>query len=515
MARRVKISSKMARLLFNGCDPDYIRDVCHASCCDSKTHPLGCVVTIHPSEQPEIELLGGVVRDGLLLPRSGEKRCPFKQADNLCGIHFSGHKPLGCIASPFTLNRNDTLIVRNRYRLLKCYNDGRKQPAYIAFRASLDMLFGADEAQRICDHLDGGGGDLYATIDKDTYRMLHDNDEIKHKATKRKDSRAIKDHAWQAEHLARPQAKIRTENRLTWVAGTRERSQLDETSRKNLSAGRKVAPGGSRQEAATLDPVTGKFERGDLHLGVDVEEGSGTSIFDPVLCELAYSWFTAPGALVLDPFAGGSVRGLVAAYLGRQYVGVDLRAEQIGANEAQARAIAPDNPPRWIVGNSLTDLPDEEVDFVFSCPPYYDLEIYSEQPGDLSALATYGEFLEEYRQIVAQCVARLRPDRFACFVVGDIRDDKAGIYRNFVSDTIAAFQDAGAMLYNEAILVTAVGSLPIRAAKQFTSSRKLGKTHQNVLVFVKGDPRKATQWCGPVEVGDLEGAYQVAAGGNA
>jgi hypothetical protein len=45
-------------------------------------------------------------------------------------------------------------------------------------------------------------------------------------------------------------------------------------------------------------------------------------------------------------------------------------------------------------------------------------------------------------------------------------------------------------LYNEAVLVTAVGSLPIRIGAQFTSGRKLGKTHQNVLVFYKGDPRK-------------------------
>ena len=40
--------------------------------------------------------------------------------------------------------------------------------------------------------------------------------------------------------------------------------------------------------------------------------GDGTSIFDPVLCELAYRWWCPPGGTVLDPFAGGSVRGLVA-----------------------------------------------------------------------------------------------------------------------------------------------------------------------------------------------------------
>ncbi len=94
---------------------------------------------------------------------------------------------------------------------------------------------------------------------------------------------------------------------------------------------------------------------------------------------------------------------------------------------------------------------------------------------------------------------RLKNDRFACFVVGEVRDKK-GNYINFVGDTVKAFLDAGLQYYNEAILVTAVGSLPIRAGKQFSASRKLGKTHQNVLVFVKGDGKKATQACGDVDV---------------
>lgn len=234
--------------------------------------------------------------------------------------------------------------------------------------------------------------------------------------------------------------------------------------------------------------------------------GSTVSIFDPVLCELAYRWFCPSSGAVLDPFAGGSVRGIVAARLGRRYVGIDLRPEQVEANRQQAEEITPDELPRWMVGDSrdlekhLRD--SEQFDFVFTCPPYFDLEIYSDDPGDLSNAEDYAAFMADYCAIIALSVARLKPDRFACVVVGDIRD-KQGLYRNFVSDTIAAFQDAGAALYNEAILVTAVGSLPIRVGKQFESGRKLGKTHQNVLVFVKGEPRAAVQAIGPVEAGDL------------
>jgi hypothetical protein len=47
----------------------------------------------------------------------------------------------------------------------------------------------------------------------------------------------------------------------------------------------------------------------------------GTSVFDPVVCELVYRWFSRPGASVLDPFCGGSVRGIVAGTLERDYVG--------------------------------------------------------------------------------------------------------------------------------------------------------------------------------------------------
>lgn len=239
---------------------------------------------------------------------------------------------------------------------------------------------------------------------------------------------------------------------------------------------------------------------------------SGTSIFDPVLCELVYRWFCPPGGLVLDPFAGGSVRGIVAAKLGRRYLGVDLRPEQVAANRTQAARICDAPQPAWIVGDSrllATLIPDAQADLVFSCPPYGDLEVYSDDPADLSTMP-YPDFLAAYRGIITAALALLKPDRFACFVVGDLRDPK-GFYRRFVSDTEQAFEDAGARLYNEAVLITAVGSLPIRVGRQFEGARKLGKTHQNVLVFCKGDPRRATDAVGPVEYGAFDGEITGAA----
>ena len=236
----------------------------------------------------------------------------------------------------------------------------------------------------------------------------------------------------------------------------------------------------------------------------------GTSIFDPVLCEVAYRWFSPLNAKIIDPFAGGSVRGIVASLTGREYTGVDLSERQITANYDNWEAIDHQPiieqvnviPPKWIVGDSLEikNLAAGEYDMFFTCPPYADLEVYSDNPKDLSN-KEYPEFLKLYRTIISETTSMLKEDSFAVIVVGDIRD-KQGIYRNFVSDTIQAFIDSGMKYYNEAVLITPLGSLPIRVGKQFKVSRKLGKTHQNVLVFVKGDINAAVKKLGDVEIPD-------------
>ena len=78
--------------------------------------------------------------------------------------------------------------------------------------------------------------------------------------------------------------------------------------------------------------------------------------------------------------------------------------------------------------------------------------------------------------------------------------DKIGNYYNFVGDTINAFIDAGLKYYNEAILVTPMGTVPMTTSRNFPIGRKLGKTHQNMLVFVKGDAKKAVEACGKIEI---------------
>lgn len=233
---------------------------------------------------------------------------------------------------------------------------------------------------------------------------------------------------------------------------------------------------------------------------------SGTSVFDPVLCETQYLWFSKVGDIVLDPFAGGSVRGIVAVEIGRHYTGIDLREEQVNANIKNA-SICTNEKPIWICGDSrnIDKLANGEYDFIFTCPPYGNLEKYSDDEADISNMND-DDFDKSYAQILAKSVSMLKQDRFACIVVGNYRDKK-GFLRDLVGITVRAMENAGAKYYNDFVFVTPYGSLPVRAGKAFKASRKCGKTHQYVLTFVKGDPKKASNRLGEVKIPDMS-TYQ-------
>lgn len=228
-----------------------------------------------------------------------------------------------------------------------------------------------------------------------------------------------------------------------------------------------------------------------------------TSVFDPVLCELAYRWWCPPSGIVIDPFAGGSVRGLVAAMLGRAYYGCDMSAAQVQANHAQGwdfeqrSLIGAHQMPAWIEGDSAQwNLGPDTADFLFTCPPYLWLERYSDDADDLSTMSEL-QFGQALGFILTRMARALRNDRFAVIVAGDARDS-SGRLADMRGITIRAAEVAGLRLHSTAVLITPAGSLPVRVRQQFEASRMLGATHQDVLVFCKGDRKRAAAACSPV-----------------
>ena len=137
--RQIKISVKSLKQKFQRCEPEYIKSVCHGRCCEGTG---GIMVTVHKSEVKSIKALGATVKNGFIQADKGCSLCPFKK-DGLCSIYEE--KPFGCKASPFTLSKRNVLIIRNRYRMLRCYKTPEAIPAYEAHRWSLEQIFGKEE----------------------------------------------------------------------------------------------------------------------------------------------------------------------------------------------------------------------------------------------------------------------------------------------------------------------------------------------------------------------------------
>ena len=219
------------------------------------------------------------------------------------------------------------------------------------------------------------------------------------------------------------------------------------------------------------------------------------SIFDATLCELMYDWFCPKGGTILDPFAGGSVRGIVAEEMGYHYTGIDISEKQILANQLQSQK------PNWIIGDNadvLETMDDETYDFIFTCPPYYDLEIYSDNENDLSNMDDE-DFDDAYANILTECYSKLKDNRFFCIVLSETRevsktgDYKIGKYRNLIAKTIMGCEEIGFSFYNDMILFNSQHQASKISKTYFDRNRKIASVHQNVLVFVKGNPDIATE----------------------
>lgn len=214
---------------------------------------------------------------------------------------------------------------------------------------------------------------------------------------------------------------------------------------------------------------------------------NGSSILDAVLAELMIKWFTEDGFTTFDPFAGDTVFGFISGYLKRPFEGIELRQEQVDFNQMQCNR--ENINCKYICDTSENMdkyIENESKDFIFSCPPYADLEVYSDLKEDLSTMS-HEDFFKVYEKVLKNTYNKLKNDRFAVIVTSEVRNKK-GEYIRLVPNTINIMVEAGYIYYNDIILINSVGTLPMRTGRHMNAGRKIGRRHQNVLVFYKGNP---------------------------
>ena len=207
-----------------------------------------------------------------------------------------------------------------------------------------------------------------------------------------------------------------------------------------------------------------------------------TSIFNPHLAQMILSAYTDEKQTIYDPFAGGGTRGFVASAMGHEYTGVEIRQNEVDRLiERQTELGVYFNI--HCNDSRLYDIAPDSFDFAYTCPPYYDLEVYSTTDGDMSNVATYEEFLDMLTDSLRVTYKGLKSGALFIMVVGNFRDKK-GYLRHFNGDAIQAGKSVGFALHDELIFWGASDQAYQRLG-QFVANRKSVRVHEYIIIFKK------------------------------
>lgn len=208
------------------------------------------------------------------------------------------------------------------------------------------------------------------------------------------------------------------------------------------------------------------------------------SIFPIPLMEYLILRYAGPiGSKILDPFAGGPPRAIASSLMGMEYHGVDVRQEQIDENKAILKGLELENIHYYHDDARFLSFKAADFDVAITCPPYSHVEVYSDEPDDISTF-DYPEFdaamlLSAYAQF-----QKLKPGAFSIIVVGNFRDKVTKELIDFRGDTVRNFRDVGFVFWEDIILSKNFGSAASRAANAWRGM-KLVRRHEHALVFKK------------------------------
>ncbi|MEO5951885.1 MAG: hypothetical protein ABIQ44_05375, partial [Chloroflexia bacterium] len=153
------------------------------------------------------------------------------------------------------------------------------------------------------------------------------------------------------------------------------------------------------------------------------------SNFRPTAAKALYEKFSGDGDPVLDFSAGYGGRLLGCCPLNRDYLGIDPCSAQIQGLHAMIEKLheiadirARPNILQGCAEEVLPTLPDSSVSLVFSSPPYFDAERYSNEP--TQSYIRYPHF-EEWRelflgQVIAESARLLVPNGYLLLNIADI-----------------------------------------------------------------------------------------------
>lgn len=216
--------------------------------------------------------------------------------------------------------------------------------------------------------------------------------------------------------------------------------------------------------------------------GANFSHNGAGSIFNPHLAQMILSAYAKENSRIYDPYGGGGTRGFIAARMGHRYTGVEIRSEEVFRILERQKELGV-YFDMFCADSCSFPAEENAYDFSFTCPPYFDLEVYSEMEGDISNVGNYDKFLILLQEACLRVYRCLKPGSFYIMVVGNFRDNK-GALRHFNGDTVRLCKELGFILHDELIFWGASGAAYQRIG-MYVANRKSVRVHESILVFKK------------------------------
>jgi DNA modification methylase len=218
------------------------------------------------------------------------------------------------------------------------------------------------------------------------------------------------------------------------------------------------------------------------------------SIYNPSQAKFILDYYTKEDDVILDPFAGRATRSLVSLYMKRKYIGFDTSLKTIELNKKLINEKFPENKHWRLIHDDGTEMNtlkkySDKFDAVFTCPPYYDSEIYSGEQGDLSHLK-YDEFdkrielmFSNIYRLIKQSSYKERKFYPVIITVGTVRRGERGVFdMDHIFQTIARKQ--GFVLHDKLITENLAPGAAFTFRRNF-AYRYVTKNYETTLVFMK------------------------------
>ena len=231
------------------------------------------------------------------------------------------------------------------------------------------------------------------------------------------------------------------------------------------------------------DEIASDGLKEDYKKGKNIKEwvkvGGGNralSKFNSENCKNIINFFTSKGDIILDPFAGRT-RAIISNHLGRKYVGFELTEKYFPQTIGEDLRVYNDDSAN--MGKWLDYL--DYADLVFTCPPYWDMEKYSDNPRDLSTFKTYDDFLEGCNRRLEIASSYLKENGFLIVVLMDFRNK--GVFHSWHTDTIEYFHSNTDFKLYDTILWEMSPAKRHPLYPQALLNRRMLNTHEYCLVF--------------------------------